>query len=94
MWRIGSHVERFRELNSCVKFFTTHSRVIETFEVDNKNFWESIDRKIFFDVNLALTRRAFEARANHAFRFGKFLEAIAYTDTSKEADGFARDFQT
>lgn len=94
MWRIGGHVERFRELNSCVKFFAAHGGVIETFEVDHENFWESIDREIFFNVNLALTGWAFEACANHAFRFGKFLEAIAYTDTSKEADGFARDFQT
>ena len=77
MWREGAHVECFGEFHRCVEFLTSHCRVVEALQVDDKDLWESIDCQVFLNVYFSFAAATFESCPYHSLWLYEFFHALA-----------------
>lgn len=83
-----AHIECFWELNRCVKLFSSHSRLVESFKMNSHQFRESVDCQVFFYTHRLLAPLTLVSTVKF-FRSNVFVNTILKGDIARDSYGLA-----
>jgi hypothetical protein len=64
------------ERHHCIEFLPTHRRVVESLQVDDKQFWKPVQSDVLLNIDWLLTALTFVACIYNFLHIYEFLHAI------------------